>query len=82
MTTPVFGQLDAFRPEEDNIVAFLERADLFFAANGIDGDKQRSIFLTVIRSRNSEKPYCSHTTAGKVIRPTQECADSSQSLLL
>ena len=32
----VFGQLDAFDPESDNVVAYLERVDLFFTANDID----------------------------------------------
>ena len=48
----VFGQLDAFDPESDNVVAYLERVDLFFTANDIGPDKQVSVFLTVVGSRN------------------------------
>ena len=48
----VFWQLDAFDPELDNVVAYLEQVDLFFIANDIGPDKQVSVFLTVIGSRN------------------------------
>ena len=44
----VFGQLDAFDPESDNVVAYLEQVDLFFTANDIGPDKQVSVFLTVV----------------------------------
>ena len=48
----VFRQLDAFDPKSDNVVAYLERVDLFFIANDIGPDKQVSMFLTVEGSRN------------------------------
>ena len=50
----VFGQLDAFDPGSDNFVAYLEQVDLFFTstANDIGPDKQVSLFLTVVGSRN------------------------------
>ena len=48
----VFEQLDAFDPESDNIMAYLEQVNLFFTANGIGPDKQVSVFLTVVGSRN------------------------------
>ena len=48
----VFWQLEAFDPESDSIVAYLERVDLFFTANDIGPEKQDSVFLTVVESRN------------------------------
>ena len=48
----VFGQLEAFDPESDSIMAYLERVDLFFTAKDIGPDKQVSVFLTVVGSRN------------------------------
>ena len=46
---PVFGQLNAFNPEDDKIAAYLERANLFFTANGIGEDKRVSVFLVAIQ---------------------------------
>ena len=48
----VFGQLNPFDPESDNVVAYLEHVDLFFTANDIGPDKQVSVFLNVVGSRN------------------------------
>ena len=49
----VFGQLDAFDPESDNVVAYLKWVDLFFTATDIGPDKQISVFLTVVGSRTN-----------------------------
>ena len=35
-----FGQLKEFHPETDAIKAYLERVQLYFAANSVDNDKQ------------------------------------------
>ena len=48
----VFRQLEAFDPESDSVMAYLEWVDVFFAANDIGPDKQVSVFLTVVGSRN------------------------------
>ena len=48
----VFWQLEAFDPESNSIVTYLERVDLFSTANDIGPDKQVSVFLTVVGSRN------------------------------
>ena len=43
-----FGQIDAFQPENESIEAYLERIEVFFAANEIARDKQVSVFLSVL----------------------------------
>ena len=50
--TPVFGRLEAFEPEGENISTYLERVELYFLANGIAEDKQASVLLTVIGMKN------------------------------
>ncbi len=57
MTDPVvqqkvFGSLKAFEPEEETISSYLERAELYFAANGVEEARQTSVLLTVIGPRN------------------------------
>ena len=48
----VFGRLEAFEPEGENITTYLERVELYFAANNIADDKQTSVLLTVIGTKN------------------------------
>jgi len=48
MATKTFGQLPQFDPESETISAYIERADLFFAANDVPNEKKVSVFLTVI----------------------------------
>ena len=43
-----FGQLQEFCPETEPIEAYLERASIYFSANGIEDDKHVSILLSVI----------------------------------
>ena len=43
-----FGQLPAFHPETEKIAAYLERVELFFAANDIKPDKRVAIFLSYV----------------------------------
>ena len=43
-----FGQLPAFYPETEKIAAYLERVELFFAANDIKPDKRVAIFLSSV----------------------------------
>ena len=42
------GRLDEFRPEEGPFTTYLERAEIFFAANNIPESKQVSVFLSAI----------------------------------
>ena len=41
-----------FEPEGENITTYLERVELYFAANNIADGKQTSVFLTVIGTKN------------------------------
>ena len=43
-----YGCLKEFQPESDSIKAYLERAQLYFTANGIAGGKQVPILLSSI----------------------------------
>jgi len=43
-----FGQLPAFHSETEKIAAYLERVELFFAANDIPPDKRVAIFLSSV----------------------------------
>ena len=43
-----YGRMDEFRPENENIEAYLERIDLYFRANEVAEEKQVAIFLSVI----------------------------------
>ena len=59
MTTPavtaLLGQLCAFNPEEETISAYLERTNIFFAANKIEEDKHKvTLFLNVIDAKTYE----------------------------
>ena len=47
MTT--YGKLTEFRREEEEFSAYLERVQLFFAANDIPEEKQVPIFLNGIK---------------------------------
>ena len=47
MTTH-FGKLEEFRPETETIVSYLERVDLFFAANDIADGKKVAVFLSTV----------------------------------
>ena len=42
------GKIEQFKPEEELITAYLERVELYFAANDItDGAKKVTVFLSV-----------------------------------
>ena len=38
---------------QENIAAYLERVELFFAANGIEGEKEVPVFLTAIGEKRT-----------------------------
>ena len=43
------GKIEQFKPEEESITAYLERVELYFAANDInEGEKKVTIFLSVV----------------------------------
>ena len=46
--TATIGKLSEFIPEKETISAYLEHVELFFAANGIEGDEQVLALLTAI----------------------------------
>ena len=48
MATRTYGQLSEFHPESESITSYVERAGLFFRANDIVGEKQSTVFLSVI----------------------------------
>ena len=44
----MISQLEAFKPDEEKILAYLGRVQLFFAANEIKEEKQVPVLLSVI----------------------------------
>ena len=46
------GRLEPFDPEVESIVVYLERVELYFAANEIKADKRVPVFLNVIGREN------------------------------
>ncbi len=42
------GRLGEFKSEDETIVAYLERVDLYFQANGIAEEAKVATFLTII----------------------------------
>ena len=43
-----YGTLQPFQPDDEGIAAYLERAAIYFRANGIKEDKQVAVFLSVV----------------------------------
>ena len=46
------GHIGKFNSADESISAYLERIELFFAANGIEDEKQMAVFLSVIGAKN------------------------------
>ena len=45
----IIGKIEQFKPEEESITAYLERVELYFAANNItEGEKKVTVFLSVV----------------------------------
>ena len=42
------GKIEEYKPDGKSIAAYLERAELFFAANNIEDDKKVTVFLSVL----------------------------------
>ena len=53
MGSATFGRMQEFVPESESITAYLERIDLFFAANDVAEDKRVPVLLSVV----GMKPY-------------------------
>ena len=49
-----FGQRDEFHPRTDSWQAYVERASLYFQANGISEEKQLPVFLSSIGGKTYE----------------------------
>ena len=45
---PTFGHLDEFNPNAESVTVYLERADLFLAANDVPDEKKVSVFLSSV----------------------------------
>ena len=45
---PAYGRIDTFNPDCESIEAYLERIDLYFAANNVPDDRKVAIFLSVL----------------------------------
>ena len=52
MTSNTIGCITKFKPENEKIVGYLERVQLFFKVSGINEDKHVPVLLTVIGSTN------------------------------
>ena len=48
MATAHLGTITAFNPTDEPITSYLERVQLFFAANSVDEDKQVATFLSTV----------------------------------
>ena len=49
MRMTAIGKIEQFKAEEESITAYLERVELYFAANDIDeGEKKVTVFLSVV----------------------------------
>ena len=52
MAGAIAGRLEPFDPEAESIVVYLERVELYFAANKIKADKRVLVFLNLIGREN------------------------------
>ena len=52
MATTVHGRIDEFQPQSEPLSAYIERVNLYFAANDIRANMQVSVFLAVIGVKN------------------------------
>ena len=51
MASTAIGELDKFDLSNDSITAYVERANLYFQANGIGEGKQVAVFLSAIGAK-------------------------------
>ena len=43
-----YGCITEFLPDEESITSYLERVDLYFAANAVAQEKKVAVFLSII----------------------------------
>ena len=48
---PIIGHIQEYRPENELLSTYLERVELFFAANDVKDEKQVAAFLSLIGSK-------------------------------
>ena len=46
--SPTYGSIDPFRPDNENIVAYLERVEMYIVANSIAEDKKVPTFFSLL----------------------------------
>ena len=46
----VFGHINEFKPDQESLAVYLERVELFFAANNVQAERKVPMLLTVIGS--------------------------------
>ena len=44
----VFGHINEFKPDLESLAVYLERVELFFAANNVQAERKVPMLLTVI----------------------------------
>ena len=74
-----YGQLQEYKPESENITAYLERAEVFFRANDIAEDKQVPVFLSVVGGKTysllrdlTAPDKAARQNVGSVVRDAEE----------
>ena len=48
------GKLDEFKSEVETITTYLERVEVFFAANGVTDAKKSAVLLSCVGSKTSQ----------------------------
>ena len=46
-----YGQRSEYHPDTEEIASYLERVEVFIAANGVADEKQAAVFLSVVGAR-------------------------------
>ena len=52
MAQVTFGTFQEFQPNSETITAYLERANNYFAANGVGADRQVAVLLSAISAKH------------------------------
>ena len=70
-TLRVFGSLGEFDPTTDDISAYLERLQLYFAANKVEDDRKVPVLLTVIGAKLTARKFLTINTHRGLYRYTR-----------